>query len=396
MRRPRPSCRPSAACRHVPRVLPATLLRMLLALLPPSPRRPALPASAGAVTGKFFAGTAIDGPSADIQSLGDLDVARDGTGALTYVKRVDGVDHVFVSRLIDGAFQAPEQIDAGLGGAGAQPVVAASDGGRLVVAFVSGGGVFAAVRPAGAPGWAATQQIAASGSDPDVDMSINGVAYLTWSTGGDVARRPARAQRHRFNAIPGPLDIDPAETAGTGTGRSKVAVAADGIATVVWGEAGHVYGRRIFELRLSTAPQDLGDNADAPDISSEDDSSFAWVVFRQGGLAVRAAPRRLGVRPADHARGHRGRGRAPGRDKRPRHRLRRHRRPDLRRRLRRGAQGRRLQPGHRHRRRLRGRPRRSRPWPRAATASLPTSRATRPAGARSLRGPTTTSPPRGP
>jgi hypothetical protein len=117
-------------------------------------------------------------------------------------------------------------------------------------------------------------------------MSINGVAYLTWTTGGDV--NAARLERNAtaFNAVPGALDIAGPDVAGTGTGRSKVAVAADGIATVVWGEAGHVYERRIFELRQSTAPQDLGADADAPDISSEDDSSFAWVVFRQGGIVV--------------------------------------------------------------------------------------------------------------
>jgi hypothetical protein len=246
-----------------------------------------LPAVAGAATAaRFFAGTPIDGPSADIQALGELDVARDGTGALTYVKRVAGVDHVFVSRLAGGSFQPPEQVDAALAGAGAQPVVAASDGGRLVVAFVSGGGVFSLVRPAGAPGYAAIQQLADVGSDPDVEMSINGVAYVTWSSNGDV--QAARLERNAtaFNGVPGPLDIDPAASAGTGTGRPKVTVAADGIATVVWGEGGHAYARRIFELRLSTAPQDLGEGADEPDISSEDDSSFAWAVFRQGGQAI--------------------------------------------------------------------------------------------------------------
>src|SRR6188472_2254946 len=247
----------------------------------------ALPAVAGAATpSRFFAGTPVDGPSADIQSLGDLDVARDGTGALAYVKRVAGVDHVFVSRLVNGAFQPAEQIDAGLAGAGSQPGVAASDGGRLVVAYVSGGGIFATVRPAGAPGYAATQQIAESGANPDVEMSINGVAYLTWSTAGDVLAARMERVGTTFNAVPGPLDIDPAAVAGTGTGRPKVAVAADGVATVVWGESGHAYARRIFELRLSTAPQDLGAPADQPDISSEDDSSFAWAVFRLSGVAV--------------------------------------------------------------------------------------------------------------
>jgi PKD domain len=247
----------------------------------------ALPAGAGAaVPGRFFAGAPVDGPSADIQSLGDLDVARDGTGALAYVKRVGGIDHVFVSRLVNGAFQAPEQIDAGLGGAGSQPTVAASDGGRLVVAFSSGGGVFSAVRPAGAPGFAALQQISTAGGNPDVDMSINGVAYLTWTSSGDVLSARLERNGTAFNGLPGALDINPAATAGTGNGRPKVAVAADGIATVVWGEGGHVYARRLFELRLSTAPQDLGDGADSPEIAAEDDSSFAWVTFRQGGLAV--------------------------------------------------------------------------------------------------------------
>jgi hypothetical protein len=256
---------------------------VLLAVLAPL----VLPAAAGAaVPGKYFAGEPVDGPSADIQSLGDLDVARDGTGALAYVKRVGGIDHVFVSRLVNGVFQAPEQIDAGLGGAGSQPTVAASDGGRLVVAFASGGGVFSTVRPAGAPGFAALQQISAAGADPDVEMSINGVAYLTWTSNGDVLA--ARLERNGvgFNGVPGALDINQAANAGVGTGRPKVAVAADGVATVVWGESGHVYARRIFELRLSTAPQDLGDGADSPEISAEDDSSFAWVTFRQNGIAV--------------------------------------------------------------------------------------------------------------
>jgi hypothetical protein len=193
---------------------------------------------------------------------------------------------VFVSRLVDGAFQSPEQIDAGLAGAGSQPVVAASDGGRLVVAYVSGGAIFATVRPAGAPGYAATQLIADAGSNPAVDMSINGVAYLTWSTAGDVLAARMERLGTTFNGVPGPLDIDPAAVAGTGTGRPKVTVAADGVATVVWGEGGHAYARRIFELRLSTAPQDLGAGPDEADISSEDDSSYAWTVFRQDGQTI--------------------------------------------------------------------------------------------------------------
>src|SRR5919112_916348 len=93
----------------------------------------------------FFPGETLDGPSADIVRLGDVDVARDGTGAVVYVKRDGGTEHVFVSRLVGGVFRGPERVDAGLDSAGGQPVVAASDGGRLAIAFINGGTLFATV-----------------------------------------------------------------------------------------------------------------------------------------------------------------------------------------------------------------------------------------------------------
>ena len=126
-------------------------------------------------------------------------------------------------------------------------------------------------------------------------MSINGVGLPR-------PRRPAatscaaRLERNAttFTGVPAPLDIDPAAIAGTGTGRSNVAVAADGIATVGLGRgAATPTPGAIFELRLSAAPQDLRATGadDAPTSPVEDDSSFAWVVFRQrrdGGPSSRA------------------------------------------------------------------------------------------------------------
>ena len=117
---------------------------------PPSPAPPRRRASSPA--------TPIDGPSADIQSLGDLDVARDGTGALAYVKRVGGVDHVFVSRLVDGAFQPPEQVDAGLAGAGSQPVVAARTAAGSSWPSSAAAASSPPCGPAGAPGYAASSR----------------------------------------------------------------------------------------------------------------------------------------------------------------------------------------------------------------------------------------------
>lgn len=248
----------------------------------------ALPAAAGAVPapGAFFTGASIDGPSADIQRLESLDVSRDGTGALAYVKSVGGVEHVFVSRLVDGAFQAPEQVDAGLPGPGSQPRVAVSDGGNLVVAFVSGTTLLAVTRPAGASAYSAPQVIASGASNPDLAMSINRAAYLTWTSGNAVLAARKDRTESTFTGLPTAMNIDPNAIAGAGTGRPRVAVAADGTATVVWGEGGHLYARRLFQLRPSDSPQDLGAGADQADIASEDDSSFAWVVFRQDGRAV--------------------------------------------------------------------------------------------------------------
>jgi hypothetical protein len=276
-----------------------------------------LPAGAHAAAGTFFAGEAVDGPSPDIQRLGDVDVARDGTGALVYVKRDGGVDHIFASRLVNGAWEAPERIDNGLAGPSSQPVVAASDGGRLAIAFINDTQLVTVVRTAGDQPYGPVSGLAAPASNPAIDMSINGVAYVTFTLPGISAAdvRAARLERKgtTFAVLPDPLDVDPAQNAGDGNKRSKVAVAADGSAEVVFGEDGsdgrtHVYGRRLFEARVSTAPQDLTLNdfeghsagaADLPDIDMEDDSSYAWAVFRQGvedgagGVKLRSIARRL-------------------------------------------------------------------------------------------------------
>lgn len=258
-------------------IIPLTILTLLLG-------------GAGTADAAFFKAEAIDG-GAGIKRVGDLDVARDGTGAVTYVKD----DHVFVSRIVSGVFQPPEQVDPGLAGASADPVVAASDGGRVVVAYVSGGQIFTAVRPGGAPAFTAPQALGPGGA-PSVDMSINGVAYVSFTAPGtsaaDVRAARLEAAGTSFAVLPTALDIDPARDAGTGDGASEIAVSADGTAVAVFGEAGRVYGRRVFDTRISASPQDLtvdslaghaGNTGSAtdPHIDIEDDSSFAWVTFRQ-------------------------------------------------------------------------------------------------------------------
>ena len=252
----------------------------------------------------FYKADAIDGPTADIRSVGDLDLARDGSGAVAYVKAENGVDHVFVSRIVGGAWQPPERVDGGLDAAGSAPAVAASDGGRLAIVYVSGGSVYATVRQAGAPAWNGPQLLAQGGADPSVDMSFNGAAYATYTVNGDVLGARMDRTGVTFTGLTGPLDSQQPQTAGVGTGRSRVAISADGTGVAVWGEAGHVYARRIFNTSPSTAVLDLnvpdveghpGGTADAPTVDIEDDSSFAWVAFREqfdGGASTRA----IGVR----------------------------------------------------------------------------------------------------
>jgi hypothetical protein len=263
-------------------------------------------APTAAAQAAFFPGEPIDGPSPDLRSVGDLDVARDGSGAVAYVRREAGIDHIFVSRLVNGAYQPPERVDAGIDATSSQPAVAASDGGRLVVVFISGGSVFAVVRPAGAPGYGAPQLLASGASDPSVDMSFNGAAYTTYTVNGDVLGARLDRTGIGFTPLATALDADPVNIAGSGSGRSRLAVAADGTGVATWGENGHVYARRLFGTSISSAVQDLtvadldghaGGVADAPAVDIEDDSSFAWVTFRQQFAdGARQTPRAIGVR----------------------------------------------------------------------------------------------------
>ena len=84
--------------------------------------------------------------------------------------------------------------------------------------------------------------------------------------------RVARLDRrdNAWTLLPEAADVDPAQAAGVGNGRSRVAISADGVGVVTWGEGGHVYARKMFGGGLSNAPQDLtpadfeGRVADAP------------------------------------------------------------------------------------------------------------------------------------
>src|SRR5215207_9672255 len=254
----------------------------------------------------WYRAEAVDGP-AEIVALGDVDVARDGSGGVVYLRRDGGAAQVFLSRLRAGDWRAPERLSNGA--PVTEAAVTATDGGRLAAVWSAGGQVLATVIPAARSARAPAPPVVLGAGDATglaIDMAINEDGYAVWSAGGDV--RAARLDGTTWTPLAAPLDVDPSRAAGGGASRPRVAVSAEGNAVATWGEtdaAGrtHVLARRLTGLRPSSFPQDLtldafegqpGGSADSPDIDIEDDGSFAWIAFRQdAGGRSRTVARRL-------------------------------------------------------------------------------------------------------
>lgn len=269
--------------------LPLVLVPALVAITGvlatwPGPARAQGPVLAPPVT--------VDGPSGDLVGLDGFSVARDGTGGLVYLKSVSGVSHVFVSRLVGGTFQAPEQVDASLPGPSSQPVIGAGDGGVLLVAFINGGSLYVVGRLGTSMPFGSPSDVFDGASNPALQMTDFGKGYVAF-TANDGAGDDVRAAFYDNGAWalePTPLNAVAADDAGTGSGRPMIAAAGDGVAIVVWGENGHIYSRRVW----GTSPSVVYEQADVPSLSgwtevsagepsvaSGGDSSYAEVVFHE-------------------------------------------------------------------------------------------------------------------
>ena len=237
--------------------------------------------------------TVIAGPSTGIMELDGISIARDGTGGVVFLANVGGVAHVFVSRLSGGDFQAPVQIDAGLVGPSSQPVIAAGQGGVLLVGFIDGGQLYVASAAGGAAPISTPVAIAGGAINPSISMSNFGKAYLAFTvadgSGYDV--RSAFYYQGRWALEPTPLNVTAADDAGLGPAdRPDVAASGDGVGIVVWGEGGHVYARRV----VATTPSVAYEQADVatldgwqemsagdPVVATGGDSSYASVGFQE-------------------------------------------------------------------------------------------------------------------
>ncbi|MGP0047752.1 MAG: PKD domain-containing protein [Solirubrobacteraceae bacterium] len=238
----------------------------------------------------------VDGPSSAIVSLDGMAIARDGTGGLIYLKDAGGAAHVFVSRLLNGGFQTPVQVDAGLAGPSSQPVIAADDGGVLLVAFINGGQLYAASWAGSAMALTAPTALYAGAANPSISLSTFGKAYLAFtapngSGGGHVMVAFQWVGQTPWAVVPTPLDNDPAaDDAGVGDGRPQVATAGDGDGIVVWGEGGHIYTRRVVKTTASVVDEQADPSsfdgwqevsAGDPAIATGGDSSYASVAFEE-------------------------------------------------------------------------------------------------------------------
>ncbi|MGI8595175.1 MAG: hypothetical protein ACR2ML_12575 [Solirubrobacteraceae bacterium] len=269
---------------------------------------------------EFFPGEVIDGLPG-VFSVANVDVAVDGTGGIAYLRSDGGVGHLFVSRLLGGAFLVPERVDVGVAEPASDAGVVATEKGRLTAAWSAGGRLMASIRPPGAAGWPAPtalfdeRALARTVTNVSVDVSLFGAPYIVFTTtspltGSDV--RVARFDKGQWIVEPVPLDFDPARNAGEGAvKRPDVSVSAEGSALAVWGEDGadgrvHVLARRITrrgvastvrEVSLSALDNRPPGNADSAEVALELDASYGWVVFRQtfddGGPRSRAIARRL-------------------------------------------------------------------------------------------------------
>jgi len=225
----------------------------------------------------------IDGPSSEIVGFGGVAMAQDGTGGLVYLKRVEGVPHVFVSRYRGGHWLAPIRVDTGEPFAASWPRIGAADGGELVVVWAT---PFATeselpvdelLGSTLGPGASTFGQAIlidpdignGSGTSPDLAMSYTGQADVVYRVAYNVASIPllhvgdvdeqvrmAHFDGTRWSGL-GAVNRDPGVSMRppTQANAPQIAIGPTGNGIVVWQEpeiegVARIWARRIFGSSL--------------------------------------------------------------------------------------------------------------------------------------------------
>ncbi len=281
-----------------------------------------LPASAVAV---IEAAVTLDGPSSEIVGFGGVAMSADGSGGVVYLKRVDGVAHVFVARYVKHKWLAPVQIDQQDAFAASDPRIGAANGGGLLVVWVTPSAtvnektVYKLVSSTLAPGSPAfgppvvvDRNIGGGDeADPDLAMSSTGAADVVYrvvkqSQGtrtsipllrpGDVVEevRVARFLGERWLDL-GEVNHDPGLSmrAPTGANAPQIALGGSGSAIVVWQEpdgegVARIWARRLFGANLDYAmPVSAASYHGAPIGYDADAPSVAFTRLGQAEVAYR-------------------------------------------------------------------------------------------------------------
>jgi hypothetical protein len=255
----------------------------------------------------------IDGPSEEIVGFGGAAMAEDGTGGLVYLKRVEGVAHVFVSRYVEGHWLAPIRVDTEEPYAASWPRIGAAEGGELVVVwatpFATEDGrpvdeLLSSTLGPGSSTFGAAMIVDpdiryGTGTSPDLAMSSTGQADIVYRVvqetfgqlstipllrAGDVVEqvRVAHFDGERWSRL-GAVNRDPGVSMRppTQANAPQVAIGPTGNGIVVWQEpeingVARIWARRLFGGNLdyvlpvsaeSLGGAPIGQDAEAPSVA---------------------------------------------------------------------------------------------------------------------------------
>lgn len=235
----------------------------------------------------------VDGPSTAIRELGGVAMSADGTGGLVYRKDdADGRPHIFAAQFVDGAWRPPQRVDTGSAQRfeSSWPVIAAGDGGRLLVVWVQEFGaadrMFSASLQPGSRRFEPPVPVdlnvgdSALGTYPAVSMAPGGQAYLTYRVVTDAQPatvppgnvlgeyRLARYTGQLWSGFGAPVNRNPAAGQPVPAEANRPQIGADqlGNAVLAWQELDddfvpRVYARRIFSgstgIAVQVTPREL-------------------------------------------------------------------------------------------------------------------------------------------
>lgn len=228
------------------------------------------PAGAGAIV---FDVQPVDGPGSAIVDVADAAMSEDGSGGIVYLKTVEGRTHVFAAQFRDGAWRAPQRVDAGQAFDSSWARIGAGDGGRLLVTWVQEFGaesdrMYSATLDPGANGFQAPVPVdlnlgEASATYPDLAMNRGGQAYLAYRVITDTSpanpvgyvgadTRVARYNGRLWSVLGTPVDRNQALPVRQPTADNSPEVGIDiqGQGVVAWQEPDDEFVDRVWVRRL--------------------------------------------------------------------------------------------------------------------------------------------------